>query len=46
MDTLFSELDRGDRLIFGVADNVPPAAMLDRFEGIQERIEKFGPVEP
>lgn len=46
LDQVFAELGGGDHLIFGVSDNVPPDASLDRLERIKERIEAFGPVEP
>ena len=46
LDDVMSSLGRGDHLIFGVADNVPPDAKLERLETIKERIERFGPVEP
>ena len=46
LDEVFAELGGGDHLIFGVSDNVPPDASLDRLERIKERIEAFGPVEP
>jgi hypothetical protein len=35
MDTLFSELGDGRRLILGVSDNVPPNALLGRLERIE-----------
>jgi len=44
LDQVFAQLGTGDRLIFGVSDNVPPDARLDRLERIKERIEAFGPV--
>ena len=44
LEQVFGELDTGERLIFGVSDNVPPAANLGRLERIRERIEAFGPV--
>lgn len=46
LDDLFAELGRGDHLILGVSDNVPPDADLSRLERIQERIMAFGPVRP
>ena len=45
LDELFAELGTGERLILGVADNVPPDADLGRMERIEERIEAFGAVE-
>ncbi|MBI4024517.1 MAG: hypothetical protein HY360_06015 [Verrucomicrobia bacterium] len=45
-DDLFAQLGRGDRLILGVSDNVPPDADLSRLRRIQERIRAFGPVRP
>jgi hypothetical protein len=44
MDTVFNELGKGEGLIFGVSDNVPPDASLERMYSIKKRIEKFGPV--
>jgi hypothetical protein len=44
VDGVFGELGSGDHLIFGVSDNVPAEADVDRIEGIKERIEHFGPV--
>jgi hypothetical protein len=38
LDETFGSLGRGDHLILGVSDNVPPDACLDRLERIQERI--------
>ncbi len=46
LDELFASIGTGERLILGVADNVPPDAILDRLEMIRERVEAFGPVEP
>jgi hypothetical protein len=46
LDDLFGALGAGDRLIFGVSDNVPPDANLSRLDRIRERIEAFGPVRP
>ncbi|RMF93331.1 MAG: hypothetical protein D6736_01970 [Nitrospinota bacterium] len=46
LDQMFDELGSGERLILGVADNVPPDADLTRLERIKERIEAFGPVHP
>jgi hypothetical protein len=44
LDHLFAELGMGERLIFGVSDNVPPDAKLSRLEQIRKRVESFGPV--
>ncbi|MDA0746489.1 MAG: hypothetical protein O2954_08210 [bacterium] len=46
MDDVFENLGSGERLIFGVSDNVPPDADLDRLQHITERIQAFGPVRP
>ncbi len=46
LDGVFEDLGTGERLIFGVSDNVPPDANLDRLERITERIEDFGEVRP
>ena len=46
LDDIFRELGSGERLIFGVSDNVPPDANLSRLEGIKQRIEDYGPVHP
>jgi uroporphyrinogen-III decarboxylase len=46
LDEIFSELETGERLIFGVSDNVPPEADMSRFEKIQKMIEAFDPVSP
>ena len=46
LDGVFEDLGAGERLIFGVSDNVPPDANLDRLERITERIEDFGEVRP
>ena len=43
---LFDNLGRGDRLILGVSDNVPPEADLARLDSIRQKIEDFGPVQP
>ena len=44
LDDMFSSLGKGERLILGVSDNVPPRANLARLERIKERVEAFGPV--
>jgi hypothetical protein len=44
MDQLFSSIDRGDRLILGVSDNVPPNANMDRLASVKQHVEAFGPV--
>jgi hypothetical protein len=44
LDDVFAALGNGERLMFGVSDNVPPDAELDRMERIKERVEAFGPV--
>ncbi|MDP7395834.1 MAG: uroporphyrinogen decarboxylase family protein [Lentisphaeria bacterium] len=46
LDQLFASIGTGERLILGVADDVPPDAILDRLKLIEERIEAFGPVRP
>ncbi|MDP6038041.1 MAG: uroporphyrinogen decarboxylase family protein [Candidatus Latescibacteria bacterium] len=46
LDKIFNNLGTGDHLIFGVADNVPPEADLERLERIKERIAAFGSVSP
>jgi len=46
LDSLFAEIETGERLILGVADNVPPDAAMERMEQIGERIEDFGLVTP
>ena len=46
MDDLFDGLGTGERLILGVADNVPPDVDFGRMARIEERIEEFGPVRP
>jgi hypothetical protein len=46
LDDLFANLGSGERLIFGVSDNVPPDADLSRLDRIRDRIEAFGPVNP
>lgn len=46
IDDVFSNLNKGDHLIFGVSDNVPPDVDLQRLTEIQKRIEAFGPVTP
>jgi hypothetical protein len=43
---LFKNLGRGDHLILGVSDNVPPDADLTRLDRIREMIEQFGCVNP
>ncbi len=43
---MLSELGNGERLIFGVSDNVPPDADLKRIGQITERNRSFGPVRP
>jgi corrinoid protein of di/trimethylamine methyltransferase len=42
LDTLFSVVAPGNRLILGVADTVPPDAVFDRLRRIGERVEKDG----
>lgn len=44
LDNLFASIGRGDHLILGVSDNVPPKANLKRLEIIKEYIEEFGAV--
>ena len=44
LDRVFGDLGTGEGLIFGVSDNVPPAASLSRMEKVKARIEAFGPV--
>lgn len=44
LDEVFAHLGTGEGLIFGVSDNVPPDANLDRFKAIEARIDAFGPV--
>jgi hypothetical protein len=44
LDEIFDHLGSGERLIFGVSDNVPPDADLSRLTRIASRIEDFGPV--
>ena len=46
LDDVFANLGTGERLIFGVSDNVPPDADLSRLERIRDRIAAFGPVTP
>jgi hypothetical protein len=46
LDDVFADLGTGERLIFGVSDNVPPDADLTRLERIRDRIAAFGPVTP
>ncbi|MBT5828560.1 MAG: hypothetical protein HOH77_00080 [Candidatus Latescibacteria bacterium] len=46
LNHVFANLDRGDHLILGVADNVPPDADLTRLEQIRDHIENFGPTDP
>ena len=44
LDTLFAGLGRGERLVLGVTDNVPPDANWSRLLAIGERIRAHGPV--
>lgn len=44
LDELFTAIGRGDHLILGVADMVPPDADLDRLHEITRRVATFGPV--
>ena len=44
LDDVFASLGKGERLILGVSDNVPPRASLAWLERIKERVEAFGPV--
>jgi uroporphyrinogen-III decarboxylase len=37
----FKDLGSGDHLVFGVSDNVPPGADLNRIEKIREKIERY-----
>jgi len=46
LDQTFNDIGTGERLIFGVSDNVPPDANLSRLERVKERIRAFGPVDP
>lgn len=46
LDNLFGNLGKGDHLILGVADNVPPEADLNRLKQIKGRIEAYGPITP
>jgi len=46
LDQTFSDIGKGERLILGVSDNVPPDANLARLERVKERIRAFGPVNP
>jgi hypothetical protein len=45
LDEIFDNLGRGDHLILGVSDNVPPDANLTRLELIRKKVEDFGPVQ-
>lgn len=45
LNGVFEELGSGNRLIFGISDNVPAEADIKRFDGIKRRIEQFGPIE-
>lgn len=42
MDTLFRAVAPGGRMVIGVADEVPPAAVFSRLQRIGERIEREG----
>ncbi len=46
MGQLLDSVGRGDRLILGVSDNVPPDASLERLDSIKRTIAEFGPVAP
>ena len=46
LQKVFSELGCGERLIFGVSDNVPPDADMARLERVKKLIQDFGPVTP
>jgi hypothetical protein len=46
INTLFSQLGTGERLVLGVADNVPPDANLERLAYLGQRIAAWGPVRP
>jgi hypothetical protein len=45
LDNLFAQLGSGNHLIFGISDNVPPDADLNRLEQIKQRVQGFGGVE-
>jgi 5-methyltetrahydrofolate--homocysteine methyltransferase len=42
LDELFRAVAPGDRIVIGVADEVPPSAVFSRLQRIGERIEKEG----
>ena len=44
LDNLFESIGRGNNLILGVSDNVPPDAKMDRLEEVKKRVAEFGPV--
>ncbi|MCG3179092.1 MAG: hypothetical protein BIFFINMI_01423 [Phycisphaerae bacterium] len=44
MDDFFEQIGDGSRLILGVSDTTPPAAVFDRLRRVAERVEAFGPV--
>jgi len=46
LDATFSSLDTGERLIFGVADNVPPDVDLDRLDRVSRMVDSVGPIHP
>lgn len=46
LDDLLAHLGTGERLVLGVADNVPPDANMTRLAHIRERIASLGPVIP
>jgi len=46
VDGVFSNLGNGKRLIFSIADTLPPATRFDRVEHIAKMCREFGPVNP
>lgn len=42
LDSFFSSLGAGDRLILGISDTTPPAADFERIKMIGERVRAFG----
>ena len=46
LEKVFADLGSGERLIFGVSDNVPTNADMARLERVKKLIQDFGPVRP
>jgi len=46
MGNIFADLGSGERLVFGISDNVPPDADMARMQRVKQLIQHFGPITP